>query len=61
MENRLHTFKSGDGERAKPVDLVQSTLVLFRPWRPSRMKTGLRNRSIGRRVDVIVLRRYSGS
>ena len=61
MEKRLRTFTSGDGEWAKPADLVQSTLALVRPWRPSRMKTGMRNRSIGRKVYVFTLRRYFGS
>ena len=59
MENRLRTVASGDGKWAKPEDLVQATLALIRPWRPSRMKTGLRNRSIGRKVYVVAPRRVS--
>jgi hypothetical protein len=59
MENRLRTVANGDGELAKPEDLVQATLALIKPWRPSRMKTGLRNRSIGRKVYVVASRRFS--
>jgi hypothetical protein len=59
MENHLRTAASQDGEWAKPEDLIQATLALIRPWRPSRMKTGLRNRSIGRKVYVVAPRRVS--
>jgi hypothetical protein len=59
MENRLRTVANGDGEWAKPEDLVQATLALIKTWRPSRMKTGLRNRSIGRKVYVVAPRRIS--
>ena len=57
MENRLRMVRNGDGEWAKPEDLVHATLALVRPWRPSRMKTGLRNRSIGRKIYVVAPRR----
>jgi hypothetical protein len=59
MKNRLRTVASEDGEWAKPEDLVRATLAPIRPWRPSRMKTGLRNRSIGRKVYVVAPRRVS--
>ena len=57
MERRSRTVASEDG--AKPEDPVQGSLALIRPWRPSRMKTGLRNRSLGRRVYVVAPRRTS--
>ena len=57
MEQRSRTVVSEEG--AKPEDLAQGSLALIRPWRPSRMKTGLRNRSIGRRVYVVAPRRAS--
>ena len=59
MENRSRTAASEDGKGAKPEDLVHATLALVRPWRPAKLKTGLRNRPIGRKVYVVAPKRVS--
>jgi hypothetical protein len=60
MRKRLRTISGEDGievlqARRSPYD--QATALYIKPWRPSRMKTGLRNRLIGKKVSVRIPKR----
>src|ERR1700719_2098879 len=50
---RLGTFQTDGLTMLYAKDLPNGTIQPFRVWHPSRMKTGLRNRPIGRKIAII--------
>jgi hypothetical protein len=52
---RLSTFVSEDAKTLHAKDLPNATTQPFKVWHPPRMKTGLRNQPIGRRVSMVAL------
>ena len=49
---RLDTIQK-DGMTMYAKDLPNATIQPFRVWHPSRIKTGLRNRPIGKKIAII--------
>jgi hypothetical protein len=59
MGKRLRTVSTEDGIEVPQARLShdQATALYITPWRPSQMKTGLRNRLIGKKVSVRIRKR----
>ena len=51
MRKRLGTVSGGTSRLSND----QATALYIKPWRPSQMKTGLRNHAIGKKVSVVAL------
>jgi hypothetical protein len=52
---RLSTFVSERATTLHAKDLPNATMQPFKVWHPPRMKTGLRNQPIGRKVSMFAL------
>jgi hypothetical protein len=48
-------FVSGGAKTLHAKDLPNATIQPFKVWHPPRMKTGLRNHPIGRKVSMFAL------
>jgi hypothetical protein len=51
----LSKFVSDGAKRLHAKDLPNATIQPFKGWHPPRMKTGLRNQPIGRKVSMFAL------
>jgi hypothetical protein len=47
--------QTGGAKGLHVEDLPNATSQPFKVWQPPRMKTGLRNHSIGRKIAIVVL------
>jgi hypothetical protein len=56
----LGTFQKDGMTMLYAEDSPNATIQPFRVWHPSRMKSGLRNRPIGRKIVIILPRACSG-
>jgi hypothetical protein len=52
---RLGKFVGDDAKTLHAKDLPNATIQPFKVWHPPRMKTGLRNQPIGRKVSMFAL------
>jgi hypothetical protein len=53
--NRLGKFVGDGAKTLHAKDLPNATIQPFKVWHPPRMKTGLRNQPIGRKVSMFAL------
>jgi hypothetical protein len=53
MGKRSRTDASDRQSGQKARDIEEPPVQPIKAWRPSRLKTGLRNHSIGRKVSII--------
>jgi hypothetical protein len=53
--NRLGKFVGDGAKMLHAKDLPNATIQPFKVWHPPRMKTGLRNQPIGRKVSMFAL------
>jgi hypothetical protein len=52
---RLGKFVADSAKTLHAKDLPNATIQPFKVWHPPRMKTGLRNQPIGRKVSMFAL------
>jgi hypothetical protein len=53
MRERLGAFQKDETTMLYVKDLPNGAIQPFREWHPSRMKTGLRNQPIGRKIAIL--------